>query len=714
MTTKVVLNVPDLLVVSNIDNSIEIHGEAVSFKNVNLILNPSTTLPIDAATSLFTVRDDGYQLDVDPRYPDIINVAINTSLGGRWFIPGYCSNVTLVPSNSIPGYTQGYTVSLPGQAVGGLVVTADEIPADRDYTLNQWLSKLVYDNVTYRFLSPADVAGIDTNITYEQHMSAVTINKGNNDNTAWKVYGALKTCFLENQNVRNSLYEQMFSQDPDRFTIDYNPPATVVTEPLKGYFDFTNNYHDSLSNYRITSTSQPNFTSGGTVKFYNESSTQNPRNVLVSTTYPTLSGGSSAPRLEVMAKFTSDVVTNQSVLSMSNVSGSTRLSVFVSSGTFKASLTSGSVNVLAQGFDIIEKDLWYNIAVEINDNELMLFVNDVMYSAPNEVGVPSLSTLCVGGNLISSSNIINYFAGELDELKIYDSSVLKGYFSFTGNMVDSTGNYVLENQSVFNVTYSTSGTIMLNNKIGPLTVEALESTTHPSLAISNNVSVSVWFKFDNFLAPNQDQYIFSIAPGLALKKDKTTNKVVAQFDNAGVVVSVPVPDSISRDVWYHAVLTLTNTELSVVLNSANSAFVYTVHSQSFTLNSSIGSVSKLYLGSDSTTIAAFAGEMDNLRIYNKPLTSGEVQSLYDKAPISLPNFYQPLRFREGDELRFLTKFTFTNSGFTTNSGISTNPTYTLGNEPYVSVSSFRENTLLQALNIIPDERVVEFRLTISG
>lgn len=217
---QVILNVPDLLVVQNVSNTIEVHGETVAFRNVNLVLTNSTPVPVATASSMFTVYDNGSDVNVTAAaFP----TQILDSLKGGWYIPSNASNANI----SAGTFGAGYTTTVPGAAQGGIMLTNDSVPSSFSTSISRWLGKLVYDNVTYRYLSPADIAGISFSSSYVQHMMSVAVGSGatntqpggGSDAVATSVYNALNTSLTgTNSGVRRSLYEQMLTQDPVRFT----------------------------------------------------------------------------------------------------------------------------------------------------------------------------------------------------------------------------------------------------------------------------------------------------------------------------------------------------------------------------------------------------------------------------------------------------------------------------------------------------------------
>lgn len=230
---QVILNMPELLVVSAVSNTIELQGESVAFKNVNMVITNSTTVPLSEANNLFKVFDNGGNVDVTYSYPGgALSPGFNVSLAGNWYIPDLTTDIAA-----------GYSTSSPGASVGGLVLTNSTIPSSFTTSINNWLSKLVYDNITYRYLSPADIAGsssFSTTSAYVQHMSAVTIGNGTTGSAgsgfttsavSTSVFNALQTCLTgTNTGVRRSLYEQMFTQDPVRFTYGGSAGAGIATD----------------------------------------------------------------------------------------------------------------------------------------------------------------------------------------------------------------------------------------------------------------------------------------------------------------------------------------------------------------------------------------------------------------------------------------------------------------------------------------------------
>lgn len=242
-TTSVILNLPSVLTISNLNSTIDIQGESVAFRNVNLILESVAAVSPTEASGLFVVFDNISDYTVQPAFATTgdYGIGISTCLSRLWRTP------FVRPGGDGTSLPTGYGTDLPGRSIGGIVLTADDVPANRGYKIHQWLSKLAYDNITFRFLSPASIAGASATISqaYENHMSAVRITSG--DTVATSVFVALKEALCgittDALRVRKSLYSQMFAQDPARF--DYGvsegtgAPTTDPAYPNPSSFPFS-------------------------------------------------------------------------------------------------------------------------------------------------------------------------------------------------------------------------------------------------------------------------------------------------------------------------------------------------------------------------------------------------------------------------------------------------------------------------------------------
>ena len=137
---------------------------------------------------------------------------------------------------------------------------------------------------------------------------------------------------------------------------------------------------------------------------------------------------------------------------------------------------------------------------------------------------------------------------------------------------------------------------------------------------SNVLSVALWAKFD---AITSFPYIMEHGP-----HDGAWSLFVDQeyfyVRGSAAMPVVKVDQKLSSGTWYHLAATVTGNVATVYLNG--------VPRNTGTVSSVSLSTNNLVIGRSSTGANPFVGLMDDIRIYNRVLSAGEVADLYSMDP----------------------------------------------------------------------------------
>ena len=146
----------------------------------------------------------------------------------------------------------------------------------------------------------------------------------------------------------------------------------------------------------------------------------------------------------------------------------------------------------------------------------------------------------------------------------------------------------------------------------------------PSVSLSNTGTISAWVKNDTWGSGNTDTVIDLVntsgARDIFTIKYWTSNAQLNAMTSVGTL-GAPVPYSTSA--WYHVVITRDVTSLKIYINGGL-AGASTVGSGNFT------AFNRIIIG-DSSVGELWAGKINDVRLYNRALTSTEVlESLHGK------------------------------------------------------------------------------------
>jgi len=301
----------------------------------------------------------------------------------------------------------------------------------------------------------------------------------------------------------------------------------------------------------------------------------------------------------------------------SDVAGQFSWTGYTSTGTtFSIDTSSGFISI----------NKWYHVAGVVNGTSLSLYMNGVLTGTTTIAGTPSLSTRAAITNLALGSlySTGGGFAGSVDDFRIYNRALSANEVAqLAGCLYDLQGAYPLTptgtvqyvggqvgSQALY---LANEGNVSANSK-SPNYVQFSSYTNTAS------VSVSCWFYMTSFNSSNNSgSCVWAFGPTsgdyLALAVYPKGISVYAG-SNTHFMPAV-------AGTWYHAV---------AVWTPSTSASLYVNGVLISTTTSSIVSSLSNYIfrigDATSSTIAPFAGYVDDLRIYSRALSAADAAGLY--------------------------------------------------------------------------------------
>ncbi|MDZ4227749.1 MAG: LamG domain-containing protein [Candidatus Levybacteria bacterium] len=204
---------------------------------------------------------------------------------------------------------------------------------------------------------------------------------------------------------------------------------------------------------------------------------------------------------------------------------------------------------------------------------------------------------------------------------------LVGWWKMDGNAKDSTP--YRNNGTATNATLTTDRKGQVNKAYDFNGSNARINVTHNSSlnAVSNKISLAGWFRFDTVGvyqrlivktvgSPTNAGYSLEFHPG-------ATDILRLRVGDGSGFHNIDSLSTLSADTWYHVVAVYDGTSGYIYLNGALDKQT----DDAFTVNNSTAT---LQFGLLSTTTDPFDGQMDDVRFYNRALSSTEVTALYQE------------------------------------------------------------------------------------
>jgi hypothetical protein len=301
---------------------------------------------------------------------------------------------------------------------------------------------------------------------------------------------------------------------------------------------------------------------------------------------------------------------------------------------------------------------------DASGSQLRLYVNGSLVATQTSFSTTAttISSLCIGAN----HAIANGFSGKLDDLRswntvlsdidiarMYTMSVrytnnacgilygLIGAFTFDGNIIDETDRYLMTNTGcTFNTTDKKTGTSALvianttvaSSTANTTTVYALSSRSYP-IYMGSGFSLSCWVKpttltttgFSSIIVEFGDSAM--LIPATILYVNTSSRSYALSFSVAtefgGTLSTVIAKQPTILNTWHHVVAVADpfNCVLKIYVNGQLSINSY--------CPTMFVTLKHIQLGGRITNRSrAFAGLLDDLKIWNRPLDDNECAYLY--------------------------------------------------------------------------------------
>jgi len=277
---------------------------------------------------------------------------------------------------------------------------------------------------------------------------------------------------------------------------------------------------------------------------------------------------------------------------------------------------------------------WYHYAAVCDNSKLYFYVNGVLVGTPTTITAPP----SFSGGYIQIGGFGYYapFSGLVDDLRIYNTALtaaqVQSVYSSQGAPAPSramplpklawdfngtTTPYIgTVTSTVVNgtITYTPgkfNQAITFPNSSGTGANNVSYSTT--SISVDSGITVSFWVKFNQV----QDSYLFRM--GDIYFKTQDGNAIAWFIFNGGSYPGYYIQPYVANQ-WYHLSLSIGNMSVGAYLNGALQATTAYTVSGTTVANPMIGAE----FGSGMT------GLIDDLRIFDRALTSAQVQAIYNQ------------------------------------------------------------------------------------
>ncbi|MGB1316879.1 MAG: LamG-like jellyroll fold domain-containing protein, partial [Flavobacteriales bacterium] len=289
---------------------------------------------------------------------------------------------------------------------------------------------------------------------------------------------------------------------------------------------------------------------------------------------------------------------------------------------------------------------------------------------------------------------------------------LQFHYSFnTGSAIDASGNN--NNGTANNITYT-------NDRFGNTSSAAVFNGTNAYIAPPNSmlssaaVSVSIWIKTANNNRPILGQQSRAYPSGgnthvpvLYLRNNGQLNAGFWTGSQRNLNTSTT---NLANSQWHHIVISADGSGQDIYIDGVNTRTNGNARQNLNMIYSAIGAArTSSWPGITAGTMRYFSGEMDDVRVYNRTLTSSEVTTLFNEVNITIPNFQQTVA-----EYSFNAANTRDTSG-NGNHATGTNVTYTadrFGNANHAA--NFNTGTATNAYITLPNNSFLKTELSLSA
>jgi Laminin G domain. len=210
---------------------------------------------------------------------------------------------------------------------------------------------------------------------------------------------------------------------------------------------------------------------------------------------------------------------------------------------------------------------------------------------------------------------------------------LRGYYSLNGNSTDDTG---INNGTDTAITYSNgNGIIPQGAGFNGTTSKIMLPANGFSNAQMASGSIELWFKTSSI--PSVEDDLLSIEGWISIQIDVTTGKLIVQSDGTPTFASSA--GSVCDGNWHQCILTWDATHTNLYLDNGSPITVTPTGSPTPDSTSRTNAIGAQWSG----TLGFFTGDIDEVGIWSRALTSTEVGQLYNSgAGLAYPFTVTPI------------------------------------------------------------------------
>ncbi|MBR9689337.1 MAG: LamG domain-containing protein, partial [Candidatus Altiarchaeota archaeon] len=280
--------------------------------------------------------------------------------------------------------------------------------------------------------------------------------------------------------------------------------------------------------------------------------------------------------------------------------------------------------------DSVGVDVWEFITATFNGTDTSLYLNGSLITTA-AFDWTTMQTSAYSIHVGKLRNQASYFNGSIDDVRIYDRALndteILQLYQGTDISRGLVGHWLFDENSgttAYDTHMWTDG-----KRDGSLSLDGYDSTylnipTHSSFNLMEEGTVEMWIK-----PVNNDEIFFMYGGGTSnyLRARVETSKIrfIQEVDN--VVVTNLVTDTITLDSWNNLIITQNNSFAQMYWNGVAVDHDGQTNSDNWFVDSSTTGAIKL--GESSWVNNEFQGIIDELRIYDRALTSEEVSAIYE-------------------------------------------------------------------------------------
>ncbi len=227
---------------------------------------------------------------------------------------------------------------------------------------------------------------------------------------------------------------------------------------------------------------------------------------------------------------------------------------------------------------------------------------------------------------------------------IYNETGLLGSWHMEGNSQDSSGNN--NNGTDTSVTYSTSSGEFGQ---GASFNGSTSSILTPKIPLTGSFTIAAWVKIPSSLGANYNTIVYKGTSGSAVNQNysfiirTSTSKLEFYMGNGSTYNSVLGNTALSIGSWYHVAVTFDGSALRLYVNgSLDNSTTTTITPTDQGTNTQIGMAIDTGVTPNG---GPMNGYIDEVRIYNRTLSSTEITGLYQA---HAADNYQNVRFFDAD------------------------------------------------------------------